>query len=113
VFDTGGYTGDWNDSKEGKIGILHSKELVLNQEDTKNILDAVSVVRSIDRVIDNIVAGVSNIKPGTVNNTGNETNTTNEFNITAEFPNANNVAEIQEAILSLPTLASQYIDANK
>jgi len=36
-FDTGGYTGAWN-SKTGKIAVLHEKELVLNQEDTSNIL---------------------------------------------------------------------------
>lgn len=36
-FDTGGYTGDWN-SIEGKLALLHEKELVLNKEDTDNIL---------------------------------------------------------------------------
>jgi hypothetical protein len=38
--------------------------------------------------------------------------TPNIFNITAEFPNANDVNEIREAILSLPNLASQYISQN-
>ena len=36
----------------------------------------------------------------------------NTYNITAEFPNANDVNEIREAILSLPNLASQYIGRN-
>jgi len=32
-FASGGYTGDWsNDS--GKLALLHSKELVLNEQDT-------------------------------------------------------------------------------
>ena len=56
------------------------------------------------------MAGVRSIKPAvsnsnqTINNGGNNT-----FNIHAEFPNANDVNEIREAILSLPTLASQYL----
>ena len=35
------------------------------------------------------------------------------FNIEAEFPNAENVNEIKEALLSLPNLASQYIGRNQ
>lgn len=44
-FDTGGYTGDWGAS--GKIGILHEKELILNKNDTSNILKAVAALRQI------------------------------------------------------------------
>jgi hypothetical protein len=39
-FDTGGYTGD----SQG-LALLHKKELVLNGEDTKNILDVVKMTR--------------------------------------------------------------------
>ena len=45
-----------------------------------------------------------NISNSTSTNTSNNT-----FNITAEFPNANDVDEIREAIMSLPNLASQYL----
>ena len=38
-YETGGYTGSWGE--EGKIAILHDKELVLNRTDTSNILQAV------------------------------------------------------------------------
>ena len=38
-YDTGGYTGDW--SGEGRLAMLHQKELVLNKKDTANMLDAV------------------------------------------------------------------------
>ena len=41
---TGGYTGNWN-SSDGKIAMLHEKELVLNKEDTSNILSAVDLIR--------------------------------------------------------------------
>ena len=44
--DTGGYTGKWN-SKEGKIAMLHEKELVLNKNDTENMLKMISMVREI------------------------------------------------------------------
>ena len=44
-FDTGGYTGEWDNS--GRLAILHQKELVLNKDDTENILNAVEFVRGI------------------------------------------------------------------
>ena len=42
-YASGGYTGEFDN---GRLAILHEKELVLNQEDTKNILAAVELVRS-------------------------------------------------------------------
>lgn len=45
AFDTGGYTGNFNN--HGKLAILHQKELVLNQNDTKNLLSVVDMVRNI------------------------------------------------------------------
>ena len=50
AFDTGGYTGSWGSS--GRLAMLHEKELVLNREDTSNILGAVDMVRNIAQVID-------------------------------------------------------------
>ena len=44
-FDTGGYTGSWG--KDGKMAILHEKELILNKEDTKNMLEAIKVLRNL------------------------------------------------------------------
>jgi hypothetical protein len=32
-YDTGGYTGSWSNSN-GKLGVLHQKEIVLNASDT-------------------------------------------------------------------------------
>jgi len=52
---TGLYTGSWNgpDAEEnGKLAFLHQKELVLNAEDTENILDAVKLIRQISQSID-------------------------------------------------------------
>jgi hypothetical protein len=49
---SGGYTGDFGNPTEGKLAVLHSKELVLNQDDTKNMLSAIDMVRSISKTID-------------------------------------------------------------
>ena len=53
-YDTGGYTGDWN-SNDGRMAILHQKELVLNKEDTANLLDAVEIMRSITNALGNSI----------------------------------------------------------
>lgn len=45
-FDTGGFTGDWS-GNDGRLALLHKKELVLNKEDTENVLDTVKMIRSI------------------------------------------------------------------
>ena len=44
-YRTGGYTGNW--MGEGKLAVLHQKELVLNESDTSNILNAVKSIREI------------------------------------------------------------------
>ena len=119
---TGGYTGEWSDGNKetdnGKLAWLHQKELVLNETDTKNILDAVKSIRdlNVSSIDDAIISGIANmIVKLSTNSIGNIPNNTsastsnNTFNITAEFPNANDVDEIREAIMSLPNLASQYL----
>ena len=120
AYASGGYTGDWN-SSEGRIGVLHEKELVLNKEDTSNILNAVNLVRGISNISDLVsktissnLAGMALSLTGLGSNTINRNVSTNNssnnvFNINAEFPNAENVEEIREAILSLPNLAAQYL----
>ena len=122
AYDTGGYTGDWLDGS-GKLAMLHSKEIVLNKEDTANLLSAVESVRSItslgSNIANSISSGIASLIGKMLNfntNLGSIGTTTtpaaennNVFNINAEFPNANNAEEIREAIMSLPTLASQYL----
>jgi TP901 family phage tail tape measure protein len=48
-FATGGYTGEFG--SDGKLAILHQKELILNQMDTSNILKAVNLVRNLPKLI--------------------------------------------------------------
>lgn len=54
-FDTGGYTGDWS-GNDGRMAILHKKELVLNENQTKDIL-------STAKIMDQIVDYIPSIKP--------------------------------------------------
>ena len=120
MFDTGGYTGAWGN--EGRLAFLHEKELVLNQDDTQNLLSAVNTIRGLTTLSSSIEQGVANsiaailagVRSAGVNSTfiGGSTNSTDNvvYNIQAEFPNANDVNEIREAILSLPNLASQYVN---
>jgi len=42
---TGGYTGDFG--PEGRMAILHEKELVLNKQDTANMLKMVNIAREV------------------------------------------------------------------
>lgn len=124
VFDTGGYTGDWNGGS-GKLAVLHSKELVLNANDTENMLAAVNTVRQIanlgDSINQSIMNGISQMILGLtgLGHYGNYSIGDSKesgdtiFEIQANFPNANDVESIREAIMSLPNLASQYIARNK
>lgn len=118
-FDTGGYTGEWG--SDGRMAILHEKELVLNKEDTSNILAAVNGIRQFSSIENAISKGIAsmvmnmtgmgvNVNCNTNEAKGNQTKQV--FNIQAEFPNANSVDEIREAILSLPGLASQQVGLN-
>ena len=72
-YRTGGYTGEWT-GDEGKLAILHSKELVLNADDTENILSAVSIIRDIVDALNpgNLIASLlSGLSPSSINNTDN------------------------------------------
>lgn len=117
MFDTGGYTGDFQ-SAEGRLAVLHSKELVLNADDTKNILTAVEGIRTlsptllstIEKAIDNnslirtdLINGISG--KGT---SGGEKVVQQTVAINATFPNVSNSSEIEEALNNLTNQAIQY-----
>lgn len=115
-FDTGGYTGAWS-GNEGKVGILHQKELVLNKEDTKNFLSAMNVVRSLDSVLDTINASMMNRLVGLLTKTttslsgisaSQDLTVDQKVQIEASFPNVQNSGEIEEAFKNLVNYASQH-----
>ena len=108
-YDTGGYTGDW-DGKDGKMAMLHQKELVLNKDDTQNILSAVGVMRDLASKIDiNALASsgaFNSLGAAGVGALNNELQ--QHVEIEANFPNATSREEIQAAFENLIGLASQY-----
>lgn len=109
-FDTGGYTGDWGDNS-GRLALLHAKEIVLNKEDTPNLLNAVKILRTISNNIGtNFLSQMTGIKVPTTEN--NETLEQN-VHIDATFPDVKDSKEIQDAFNNLVNIASQRALRNK
>ena len=110
-FDTGGYTGDWAGA-DGKLAMLHQKEIVLNADDTKNFLAGITVLRAITEAIDLQAAsaklGLAGIQSSSIGNNGQVIQ--QDVTIHAEFPNATNHSEIEEAFNNLINRASQYVN---
>ena len=106
-FDTGGYTGEWGNN--GKLAFLHQKEIVLNEDDTQNLLDAITLIREISSAID-LRAATSNLATGLNSPYYQSSSSTLEQSVTihAEFPNATNHSEIEEAFTTLINRAAQY-----
>lgn len=109
-FDTGGYTGDWN-SKEGKVAMLHEKELVLNKQDTSNILMAVSIVRTLSaklsNMTNNMMNSINSHNAAAAIPTQDKTLEQN-VKIEASFPNVKNSNDIEQALNNLVNTASMY-----
>ncbi|HZJ99998.1 MAG TPA: LysM peptidoglycan-binding domain-containing protein, partial [Tissierellaceae bacterium] len=72
-FDTGGYTGDWV-TNEGRLALLHKKELVLNESQTRDILDVAKIVDKISGFIPRISASKPNLGSSSITNTGDNYN---------------------------------------
>lgn len=107
-FRSGGYTGMWA-GENGKIGILHQKEMVLNQEDTENLLNTISVLRSVMSSLGGTMAArLGDIKSGFANAMdGSGDSIEQNVHIDATFPNVDSKREIEEAFNDLVNLAAQ------
>lgn len=105
-FASGGYTGEWG--REGRLAVLHEKELVLNSDDTSNILNAVSLIRQMTAGTARLTAGLGNIGVGLSNLNLFPGTMDQNVNIQASFPNVTNHNEIEEALTNLVNKASQY-----
>lgn len=111
-YASGGYTGTWGkdsglDGNNGKLAFLHQKELVLNQQDTENILEAVQVMRSIMDITKMASLGSSGFDARRISQTAADT-IEQRVEITAEFPAANSADDIRQALLGLSDAAMQY-----
>lgn len=123
-FDTGGYTGAWGNS--GKFAMLHQKELVLNQDDTANMLKAVEALReitdnqgSISGIADTILR-TSNIQAQALANIGaglfqqlanmvntSNTSTTRNMTVNADFSGVRSADAIYQALMELQNYGLQ------
>lgn len=106
-FDTGGYTGEWG--SEGKLAVLHQKELVLNEDDTQKILDAVEIAR--------MIAGNALGQMGSLANAfslasyqSNLQTLQQEVHIEATFPGVQSAFEIETALKNIVNDVSQYAE---
>lgn len=107
TFRTGGYTGSWGES--GKLAVLHEKELILNKEDTQNMLSSIKMVREIASEID-LRSRYTTMPINPIYSaleTGNDI-LEQQVHIDASFPNVTDRNEIQEAFNTLINVASQY-----
>ena len=109
--DTGGYTGSWG--SEGKLAMLHQKELVLNPEDTTNFLASLEVLREIINVIDlhSMNAQLAGLLSSPYYNNNTEAQVLEQqVHIEATFPNVSDRNEIEEAFNNLVNRASQFVN---
>ena len=108
-YASGGYTGSWG--PEGKLAVLHEKELVLNKQDTANFLTATEMLREISQMLDNnaLIAslGMINLQAMTIGTPADQV-LQQEVTIHADFPNVTDHNEIEIAIDNLINAASQH-----
>lgn len=122
-YESGGYTGEFSN---GRLAILHEKELVLNQEDTRNILAAVELVRSftpdlinsIEKTLDSNVASFIGMLASRMDNSTPvaSTHDTIEQTVTiehVEFPNVTSADEINEAFATIVNDAAQWANRKR
>ena len=114
-YDTGGYTGAWG--ADGRLAMLHQKELVLNAKDTENMLNAVDILRAMtDNLGDSIFNRLASIPNGygnILNQIPNSETLEQKVQIEAVFPNVSNSHEIENAFNNLVNIASQRALRNK
>lgn len=105
-YDTGGYTGDWV-GDYGKLALLHNKELVLNEHDTKNMLDMMKIARSVIAA-----SGARALEPNAGKAITKVAELEQNVHIEANFPNVESASEIEEALNNLVQMASQRASRN-
>lgn len=109
AMNTGGYTGDWAGSY-GKLAFLHQKELVLNAQDTENLLASMDIL---DKIISTIDLYSSSAQLGGLLSSPRYSGFDSEsleqnVHIEASFPSVTDHNEIEDALNNLINRASQY-----
>lgn len=120
TFASGGYTGTWENSSnnaQGKMAVLHEKELILNKQDTSNLIEAVNMQRQLysnfsgqTKNNENVVNNMSkNINTMHTNN-DNSKKVQQDVSIYPSFPNVTNSTEIENAFTNLFGQAAIFVD---
>jgi TP901 family phage tail tape measure protein len=93
-FESGGYTGDWG-GNEGKVAMLHKKELVLNKEQTRDILDTAKIMDKLKHMIPDLKRNdfASQIGESGMNITNNYDLTVNIEKLNGDKEGANTVVK--------------------
>ena len=108
AYASGGYTGEWG--PEGRLAMLHQKELVLNSDDTENFLAGINILREITRMIDlqaNAMASPMGFAMPFASHGGSGLE--QNVHISASFPGVQDRNEIEIALRSLVNEASQFV----
>ena len=107
-FATGGYTGEWG--PEGKLGLLHEKELILNQAQTKDFLSSLELMSRIIDVIDkNTMLAAAGLAIGGASAAAiTEKVIQQNVSIEANFPGVTSAIEIEEALNNIINDAVQF-----
>lgn len=111
---TGGYTGAWG--PEGRLALVHEKELMLNPDDTVNFLSGIEILRNISKSID--LNSMRNHAPIYSTMPIYDTMPIKEaleqqVSIQASFPAVTDRHEIEEAFNNLINTASQFANRKK
>ncbi len=114
-YDTGGYTGTWDNN--GRLALLHQKELVLNTQDTANVLSAVNILRGIvnsigENTLNKVSSLLSNLGT-TVSNNSNAEAFEQTVYITAKFEGQTEADQIETALSNLVNVAAQRANRTK
>ena len=107
-FATGGYTGEWG--PEGKLALLHEKELILNQTQTKDFLSSLELMSHIIDVIDKNtrLAAAGLAINGASAAAITERVIQQNVSIEANFPGVTSAVEIEEALNNIINDAVQF-----
>lgn len=115
-FSTGGYT------ENGGIAVLHDKELVLNQDDTANMLSAIKILDSLAPNLTKILDNRANIGASMMATKANISSSVStivdkdtvpivqQVQIQADFPGVTSALEIEIALNNIINDATQYTE---
>ena len=116
-FRTGGYTGSWGDDS-GRLAVLHQKELVLNQQDTANMLEAIKMLRALPLAAlassivgsastNSLLGGIGSSVQALAGSVGSTENISKNMTVNADFSGVRSADAIYQALVELENYGLQ------